>query len=124
MAKNNKKTIKQFNLIDWMDQYIFRKSNLWWLVLFLFCARMIQLHIIDEGLRENGICTYAIVIGETHSPRGGGLMVYRYFVPEVNQYFNGTTGYDCSVGETIEILYNPKHPKQSESKEYLSKKKK
>jgi len=122
MGKKKSKE-KKFNLIDWMDQYIFRKKNIWWFILLFFCARMTQLHFIDKGLREHGVCTYALVINKLHSPRGGSFMAYRYYVPETNQYYIGKTGYKCSVGETIEVLYNPKRPQQSNAKEYIVKKK-
>ena len=50
-------------------------------------------------------------------------MIYQYYVPETNQYYKARTAYDCEVGDTIEILYNPKKPQLSNSKEYISKKK-
>ena len=110
---------KKYNLIDWLDQYVFRKSNLWWLILVLFSLKMLQVHLVSKHLRENGISTYGIVVGETPGGRGGTNMVYRYYVPERNQYYMGTTGYSCHKGDTIEVLYDLKRPKRSESKEYL-----
>ena len=63
------------------------------------------------------------MVGRADSTRGGYQMIYQYYVPETNQYYKARTAYDCEVGDTIEILYNPKKPQLSNSKEYISKKK-
>lgn len=119
MGKKNKKQ-KELNLIDLVDKYVFRRSNLWWLILFLFIVRMIQLGITRKELRLNGINTYGIVSDETPGVRGGKMRIYRYYVPERGEIYTGITGYSCSIGDTIQILYDPKRPERSDSKDYIT----
>lgn len=119
MGIKNKKQ-KRMNLIDLFDKFVFRRSNLWWLILCIILARMIQLGIARKELRLNGINTYGIVSGETSGVRGGKMRIYQYYVPEKGEIYTGITGYSCHIGDTIQVLYDPKHPERSDSKDYIT----
>ena len=116
--KKNKK--KKFNLIDWLDKYVFRAVNFvvfFYVGILYFVAKN---NVDDAILRKKGISTYAEVVSIRKKTilKTGQEFVYRYYrfyVPEYGQYYIGRTTYEKNheqIGDSIEILYN-KIPKFS-----------
>ena len=117
--KKNKK--KKFNLIDWLDKYVFRTVNFVAVVLAIVVFMLGRDIVITEILKKEGISTYAEVVRKRTSIGGRGgdhvRVYYRFYAPEYDQYYTGKTSYrNLFVGENIEILYNPKHPEQNRYK--------
>ena len=120
--KKNKK--KKFNLIDWLDKYVFRTVNLIALIVATTIFLAIKSIVVNVILYKKGVSTYAEVVAikrvDPHSFFVDYCRTYSFYVSENGQYYIGKTHYNKGyVGDSIEVLYNPKHPEMSDAKEHV-----
>ena len=122
MGKSKKQNKKKFNLIDWLDKYIFRSKNLSYMLGIYLAYIFISTLIHNHQLREYGIESKAYVYAKHDPTRGGTAYKYRFEASNdygQKEYFKGTSLYKYSIGDSITIIYLPYKPKVNATKEEL-----
>ena len=112
MGKKKSKSKKiKFNLIDWLDQYIFTRNFFACLIVLFLLFKMIDILYWQARVTSEGVETKGYVYRITSPPRGGTLYWYRYLVPGSYDYYYGKTNHPYSVGDSIPVKYLPSSPK-------------
>lgn len=108
--KNNKPKKQKFNLIDWLDTYIFTRKYLWYWTLAIILALFINSRVERCKLKDHGV----EISGYVYSKSSNAKKIfynYKFFVKEYNCYYRGWDDHYHAVGDEIIIIYLPENPK-------------